>query len=330
MDQSDRDVEALPVADTQMQLIPDLFAAIPANASDLYLKLCNPDEYPRGKIVREHCERLWCTYHAYADPQFIAEFPVRFHQRWFEMYLTVMLLEDGANVQRTSPPGPDVLVDVRGRRVWIEAVCGTGGEPGLPDSVVEPPQSKPGEPHQGFFVPWDKIALRIRSSVEEKKRKYDKYLLEGRVATTDSLLIALNVYQIPYASSDVERYIFRSLYGIGNQVLLIDRKTAKAVGSTHEQLLTIPKLSSGALVGTQPFIDGSMAPLAGVLVSGYSAMSAAHKSSPDFALYPNLTATTPWKVGNLPIEREWQFQQDTDGWTGQLLTRNHASLGCGP
>ena len=70
-----------------------------------------------------------------------------------------------------------------------------------------------------------------------------------------------------------------------------------------------------------------MASLTGVIVSGHSAMSAAHKSSPDFALYPNLTATTPWKVGNLPIEREWQFQQDPDGWMGRLLMRNHEALG---
>jgi hypothetical protein len=304
-----------------MTSIPDLFRSTPPDACGLYSKLCRPDEYPRGKPVRAHCERLWSVYHAYAEPQFLAEFPLRFHERWFEMYLTVTLLERGAAVQRTSPPGPDVLVTVDGRRTWIEAVCGTGGQPGLPDSVVEPPQPKPGEPAQVFNVPWDKIALRIRSSVEEKKRKYDKYLTEGRVAAGDSLLIALNVDQIPYAAADVERYVFRALYGIGNQVLLIDRKTAKAVSSTHEQLLSIPKLSSGAPVGTQPLIDGSMATIGGVIVSSYSAPARAHQSSPDFTLYPNLTATIPWKTGDLPIEREWEFEPTADGWTGQLLTR---------
>jgi hypothetical protein len=303
-----------------MTSIPDLFGSIPPDSCGVYFKLCRPDEYPRGKAVREHCERLWSVYHEYAEPQFLAEFPLHFHERWFEMYLTVTLLERGTAVQHTSPPGPDVLVVADGRRIWIEAVCGTAGQPGLPDSVVEPPRPKAGEPSQTFGVPWDKIALRIRSSVEEKKRKYDKYLKDGRVGAGDSLVIALNVDQIPYASADVERYIFRALYGIGNQVLLIDRKTAKPVSTTHEQLLSIPKLSSGAPVGTQPFIDGSTSTIAGVIVSSHSAMSRAHESSPDFTLFPNLTSATPWKTGDLPIEREWEFESAADGWTGRLLT----------
>jgi hypothetical protein len=294
---------------------PDLFGSGSANACDLYNKLCRPDEFPKGKIVRQHCEQLWRTYHPFAETQFLPEFSVRFHQRWFEMYLTVTLIERGADVQRTSPPGPDIVVNVNGRRVWIEAVCGTGGEPGRPDSVVEPLRG------ECFSVPFDKIALRIRTSVDEKKKKYEKYLSGGCVATADSLLIALNVHEIPYASSDVERYVFRSLYGVGNQVLIIDRKTAKAVGSTNEQLQAIPKLSTGASVGTQPFIDGSMPSIVGVIVSAHSASSAAHKS-PDFTLYPNLTAETPWNAGDLPIEREWEFEPPTaDGWTGRLLSR---------
>jgi hypothetical protein len=297
-----------------MNQAPDLFGSAPRDACDLYDKLCRPDEFPKGQIVRQHCERLWHTYHPFAEAQFLPEFPLRLHQRWFEMYLTVTLLERGADVKHSAPPGPDNLINVNGRRVWIEAVCGTGGKPGLPDSIVEPPTG------QVFDVPWDKIALRIRSSMEEKKRKYDTYLGEGRATAADSLLIALNVHQIPYASADVERYVFRSLYGVGNQVLWIDRKTAKAVGSTNEQLQAVPKLSTGALVGTQPFIDGSMPSIAGVIVSAHSALSAAEKL-PDFTLYPNLTAAAPWNAGDLPIEREWEFEQTADGWTGHFPSK---------
>jgi hypothetical protein len=234
------------------------------------------------------------------------------------MYLTVTLLELGANVQPTSPPGPDVLVVVDGRRVWIEAVCGTGGQPGLPDSVVAPPPPEPGRPGNAYSVPWDRIALRIRSSVEEKKTKFERYLQGGLVDATDSLLIALNVYEIPHASLDSPRYVTRALYGIGNQVLcmaLTDSPTV--VDSTYEQLPLIPKLSTGAPVGTQPFIDGSMASIAAAIVSVHCAASAAHKP-PDLTLYPNLTASLPWKVGALPVPHEWEFSPSSEGWTGFL------------
>lgn len=296
-----------------MHLIPNLFGSMPPNACDVYKKLCAPDEYPKGQIVRQHCERLWRVFHPFAEPQFLTEFPLHFHQRWFEMYLTVTLLERGADVQPTAPPGPDILVIADGRRIWIEAVCGTGGQPGLPDSVVQGSDVR---------VPWDKIALRVRSSIEEKKNKYEKYLQEGYVAADDSLLVALNVYEIPYALSDTPRYIFRALFGVGAQVIhfaLGHRTPPRAVDSSYEQVQTIPKLSSGSLVGTQPFIDGSMASIAACIASAHSAASAAHKP-PDFTVYPNLTAAAPWSARRLPLPHEWEFSQTAEGWTGGLIS----------
>ena len=203
----------------------------------MYASLRAPSN-SKAQRVRDYCEDLWRSYSYYAEPQFLAEFPIHFHERWFEMYLTVSLLHRGAQLQKTLPPGPDLLANVKGRRVWIEAVCGSGGEEGLPDSIPEPYFSKPGEPVSGGYVPWDRIALRIRSAVEDKRRKLQLYLERGIVTGDDSLLIAINVHRIPYASSDIERYVFRSLFGVGNQVIVVDRKTAEAaVSYTH---LTLP------------------------------------------------------------------------------------------
>jgi hypothetical protein len=298
-------------AATHVNAIADLFGALPDNACDVYRQLCSPEQYPKGRIVRDHCDRLWRTYSPFADPQFLAEFPLHFHQRWSEMYLAATLIESGVDVQRTAPPGPDILAIVRGRRVWIEAICGTGGQPGLPDSVV----------HQASgLVPWNLIALRIRSSVEEKRVKYAKYLEQGLVKEGESLLIALNVHDIPHASLDVAAYVFRALYGVGNQVIRIALPQGgppRAVGSSNEQLITINKLSTGAPVGTQPFIDGSISTIAGVIVSGHDAASAAHRPS-DLTLYPNLTAATAWIPGSLPL-MEWQFKQGNDGWQGEMI-----------
>jgi hypothetical protein len=55
---------------------------------------------------------------------------------------------------------------------------------------------------------------------------------------------------IPYADFDSPRYVTRALYGIGNQVLCIAlTDNPKIVDSTYEQVVSIPKLSTGAPVG---------------------------------------------------------------------------------
>jgi hypothetical protein len=286
--------------------VPDLFSRDLPEACVAYRRARVPDSEQAWRM-REHCERLWRVFHPYADAQFLDEFPRHFHERWFEMFLAVRLLERGAQLQHTAPPGPDSLFTVDGRRVWVEAVCGTAGEPGRPDTVV---RSSAGH------VPWNLIALRIRAAIDEKKRKYDQYLERGIVVEGDSLLIALNVDQIPHAALDCQTYIFRALFGVGNRVITIDRKTMKGVSSSNEQLVSIAKLSSGAPVGTQPFIDGSMPAIAGAIVSADNAMGAAHAESPPaLTLYPNLTARTPWTTGALPVTHEWRFESNsaTDG-----------------
>ncbi len=83
-------------------------------------------------------------------------------------------------------------------------------------------------------------------------------------------------------------YVFRALYGVADQVIDIELSTGghpEADGTSNEQLLAINKHSSGAPVGTQPFIDGSMPTIAGAIVSVHNSGGAAHRPR-DFTLYP--------------------------------------------
>ena len=47
-------------------------------------------------MAKAHCEDLWSDFWEYADEHFVDEFRVNFHERWFEMYLTVSLHSGGA------------------------------------------------------------------------------------------------------------------------------------------------------------------------------------------------------------------------------------------
>jgi hypothetical protein len=83
-------------------------------------------------------------------------------------------------------PGPDVLLEHEGNRVWVEAVIATNGVTGRPDTVVDP------NPDGSCRIPEEKIVLRYTNAISEEYRKYRAYLREGIVRETDAFVIAVN------------------------------------------------------------------------------------------------------------------------------------------
>ena len=290
-----------------------LFDPDPAAACAAFKNLRGTDS-PQGVAAHEHCEDLWRDFKPFADANFADEFPLRLHERWFEMYLTVSLLRAGYNVQ-CPKPGPDVLVTIDGRRLWIEATCATSGELGLPDSVPAPVFAKEGEPGEFRDVPKDQRVLRIRNSLQTKAKVVSKYLKEGVVPAGDAVAIAINVHDVPWLWTDIDEYMQRSLYGLGDLMVAIDRKTLKAVETRRQQVSHVVK-NNKAEVGVQPFIDGSMPEVSAVLAAGADCANLRKYLGQDFVLFPNLTATVPWPTGAIELGDEWTFAMADDGWTG--------------
>jgi hypothetical protein len=197
------------------------------------------------------------------------------------------------------------------RCIWIEAICGTGGKPGKPNTV--PPPARAG------YVPFDNIALRIRSAIEEKRKKYDIYLKQGIVKASHQLLIAVNIADIPDANLDVEKCVFRALYGLDDQAITIDRSTLEQVGSSVKVITSISK-ASGSPVGVQPFIDGSMDTISGALIAPYGAVASAHDGH-RLELYPNLSTSKAWRTGDIALDSEWRFHTSGGGWSGERFDR---------
>lgn len=168
------------------------------------------------KEVREHCEDLWCDYAQYADAHFLHEFPRNFHQRWFEMYLTISLLRSGIDVC-CPKPGPDIQVNLNGQRVYIEAVCATSGEPNRPDSVPDLPAGR------AAAVPTDNYVLRVLSSLRYKADKIEKYLEKGFMSEQDLVVIAINIRAVNWLWADMDDVMKRALYGVGDIVLSYER-----------------------------------------------------------------------------------------------------------
>lgn len=260
------------------------------------------------RTVREHCNNLWLDYWTFADDHFREQFSLNFHQRWFEMYLTVSLIRSRVSVE-CRKPGPDILATIAGKRVWIEAVCITKGVIGKPDSV---PETTLGVARE---VPIRQYVMRLRSSMQEKSDKFCKYIDNGIVGSTELTVIAVNG---AFLRRDLDECVKRSVYGIGNPVIYIDRSSGRAIGTEREVKAMIPK-ASGAPVGVQCFTDGSMANVSAILSSGVDAFNLSEQPGSDYVLYPNLTAINRWTSGLLPLGREWTFKETDEGWSGKLV-----------
>ena len=264
----------------------------------------------RCRSVREQCEELWQDYRELADEHFLVEFAQHFHQRWFEMYLTVSLIRAGIAVE-CRKPGPDVLAMIDEKRVWIEAVCVGKGQPGKPDSVLE---IKSGVVRD---VPIREYVIRLRSSLEEKARKFSKYVDDGIVVPKDLAVIATNVGGIPFLGADMDECIKRSVYGIDDMIVSLDRVSGRMIGIGRGNRTSVSK-HSGSPVQVQCFADGTMAHISAVLGSGVNAFNLPEELGQDFILYPNVTAEARWPDGLLPLGREWAFKETEDGWAVKL------------
>lgn len=289
-----------------------IFSGSPESSSRLYDLIRAADD-ERFRKAKEHCEELWRSFEPFADKHFLSEFPLHFHERWFEMYLTVSLLRLGLDIQ-CPKPGPDILLTSGSRRIWIEAVCATSGQKGFPDSV---PELVPGKL---MDVPKDPYVLRIRNSLDQKARIFSNYIKNRIVGQDDITVVAISVWSAGLWPQDMLACMPRSLYGIGDPILEYDKVTGEQVGSRYEMMTEIRKRSSGSPVVVQPFTDGSVPHISAVLASWANVVSLPKRLGDDCILYPNLSCANPWLKGTVPMGEEWSYKEAESGWCGTLTT----------
>lgn len=258
--------------------------------------------------IKKHCDDLWSAFQGYADSHFVSEFSHHFHERWFEMYLAVSLLRRDFAI-KSYDEGPDILLDMGDHRIWIEAVCATGGELGLPDSVPKMTLGRMAS------VPVREYVLRIRTSLQEKARKFQKYIDNSVVCERDALAVAINIYGIDGIMPGVDHVMMRALYGLGDPVVRFDKYTRKVMDVAHDSVTEIVK-KSGSSVGTIPFVDCSMPHISSALIFWSNAANLPTRLGDDCVLYPNLTCRIPWRERALPMGREWMFAESHKGWKG--------------
>jgi hypothetical protein len=205
------------------------------------------------------------------------------------MYLTTFLIKEGYDV-RCPKPGPDVGIEVGGRRIWFEATSPTRGGDGLPDQV---PEIRCGE---ALWVPNEKLLLRYLNSITEKyDRQLRSWLKRGVVREEDAYVIAINPRRLGFEYADTTPpRILQVALSLGSLYVVIDQETLEQVRSGYQFRDRIKK-AFGSDVPTGIFHRQEYSGLSGLLCSRIDAVNQPERMGADFQLVPN-----PWAKALLP------------------------------
>jgi hypothetical protein len=201
-------------------------------------------------------------------------------------------------------PGPDILIEHKRRRVWIEAIVATDGDPARPDSAVEDHSGK---------IPDEKIILRYANAINAKHAKYAAYRNSGIISKDDAYVVAINGYPLSYrwAEPEIPR-VLKAVFPIGAYEVLIDREKREIVGTRH-QFRPAVKKTSGSEVPTQIFLDDHYCDISAVLYSCANGYSNPPMGA-DFIVVHNPLASQPLPLGMIPSDREYQATTVKDGY----------------
>ena len=182
---------------------------------------------PAAATVRDFLEQLWTEYSPFVTEQdkFIAGMKAQPFTRIWEMYLGCALRDCALELESKGEEGPDLKL--ANPRVWVEAVVSTDGQR---SQTTTQPTSRVPEVllHESMIggPPEDDIIWRWATSIDEKRKKFRRYLEKGMVNPTEACVIGLNVHKTSFAQYDhqyTENHIpliAKVLFGYGRCVAL--------------------------------------------------------------------------------------------------------------
>jgi hypothetical protein len=249
----------------------------------------------------------------YADPDFVAEITSscigKFWSRLSEALIFNRLREMKFGSRALMGEGPDFLLLIENRRVWIEVICPEPTE--IPKEWLEYSEGIAGSvPHDAILLRWTSAIKakvdRLMGSPNEKKKSY---LEAGIVCEKDVFVIAVNgcrlrggpfssllgISQFPYAAEAV--------FPIGARQVQIDLCTnrIKDVGFQERSNILKP---NGASVPAYLFLEERSKLVSAIWAVDFNGGDAIGQKEYS-ALVHNPNASNPIPQGFLPTDTEY-------------------------
>lgn len=195
-----------------------------------------------------------------------------FHQRWWEMYLTLGLRWLGLPVSTfRQDDRPDVLLNFGDAKVWIEAVAPKPGTKS--DAVPEPVVNGVSD------LPMRECLLRLTQAVTAKQKAHNCYLQRGIVSPADAFVIAVSAGALNQFGSLLEwpqPVMLRVLAGAGNLAIPLSESSA-----AYSKRQDAARRDSGSPVNLAFFYSNEFSSIKGVesLLDSYFTKPTAYGSA---------------------------------------------------
>lgn len=277
---------------------------------------------PLYRLLAEHPERkqrvqqLWELVEPFVDTRRPQAAAADFNSTFWEIYLAAALLHAKISLvprseRRCKDGGPDIEATPT---AWIEAILGTGGktEHGIADPEV-PDISKGAA---AYWVPDDKILVRIETALRTKREKYVAYRSRGIVLENEPYVIAVNGGSMPFGRIDTEiPRVVRAVFGLGELTVTIDRETLKVVKEEYPLQLSVSSGKNEILLGL--FARPEYAFVSAILWGTADVLNLPDVLGRDLILVRNPNASAPmphgwfregreyWAEGNRLREHQW-------------------------
>lgn len=274
-------------------------------ADEIYCTLRDgvDEDHVRG---RQYFERLWQEVAPYVDPDAADKATRCLASVFWELQLAYVLKMAGkslvprARLAYKSNKGPDLFAE--SPSVWLEAVVVRGGTG--PDAIRRPEMN-----YEAFNHDHDSIVLRLRSVIEDKSTKFQKYIADGIVKEGQATVIAISGVALPssHKRGNPPPEIVRAVYPANNHVIEINRRTGAISGHSIEYRDSVQK-KAGAEVRTDVFLDAEFKHVSAVLYGDSDWVDPASQPGADFKIVHNSTAVTPLPDGWFPAGDEYWWR----------------------
>ena len=286
-----------------MEITNSLFMPPRNGEHPLYRALRDgPDAYAANR--REFFARLWERFGPIAPKSFRKKLQFEFHQRWWEMYLAVGLMNLGFSPWcPPSDKGPDICVAVHQTQVFLEAVAPTPGGANTSDRV---PDLQYGVVYN---FPEEECLLRLTQALTDHCDKFRKYYDRGQIPADSPCIIALSSGRLNPLVTKLDGAPLSVLAGVGSTVV-----TIRGTGPPFASRLRRDSIrrDSGSEVDTRLFYRDDFRVVSGVLYSSSDPWNAPDRPEDTFRLYLNPNADTELPVSLSSVMETWGVESASE------------------
>ena len=294
------------------------------------INACLENRFPgvgRAALLREHLTRA-CTIFiesGLADAKFVDELTFGSDAKFWSSLSEALVYQ--RLTDKKFPPrarigvGPDFLVDIDDRRLWIELIC--------PEPMGIAPGWTNVEPGTATSMPHEEMLLRWTAAIKEKNEKLvgtqdgrtRGYIQTGVVNHDDIYVIAINASQLrhgPFPSlTGITQLPFavEAVFPVGPYQLKIDPTTMRVVERGHAHRMTITK-PNGAQIPTHAFLNPWFRNVSAIWALDLNGQAIIGNAEPS-ALVHNPNAFNPLPKRFLPADAEF---------VAELTDEEHFSL----